>query len=139
MPVHHASIAVRTGGPVHLHDVTAEVRRAVRDSGVCAGIALLSVPHTTCAVAVNEHEEGLRADLERLARHVLDPLAREGPFAHDRIDDNARAHLTAVLLGHQTALPIRGGEPVLGTWQSVFLVELDGPRARTLHVQVLGE
>ena len=139
MPVHHASVALRTGGKVRAHDVTSEVREAVRASGVRRGIVLVSTPHTTCAVCVNENETGLRSDLERLASDVLEPLARRGGFAHDRVDDNARAHLTSVLLGNQTALPVEAGEPVLGTWQSVFLIELDCPRERSLHVQVLGE
>jgi secondary thiamine-phosphate synthase enzyme len=139
MHVQHTEVTVRTGGPVRVHDVTARVRDAVREANVRQGIAVVSVPHTTCAVCVNENETGLVGDIERLARQVLDPLAREGGFAHDRIDDNARAHLTSILLGHQTTLVVRGGEPVLGTWQSVFLVELDGPRTRSLHVQVLGE
>lgn len=139
MRVRHAEVAVRTGGPVRVHDVTAAVREAVRGADVRDGIAVVSVPHTTCGVCVNENETGLGADIERLARQVLDPLAREGGFAHDQIDDNARAHLTSILLGHQTTLAVHGGEPVLGTWQSVFLVELDGPRTRRLHVQVLGE
>jgi secondary thiamine-phosphate synthase enzyme len=103
------------------------------------GIVVVSVPHTTCALCVNENEAGLRADLERLGRQILEPLARGGAFEHDRVDDNARAHLTSVLLGHQTTLAVRNGEPVLGTWQSVLLLELDGPRQRRLDVQVLGE
>jgi secondary thiamine-phosphate synthase enzyme len=139
MAVHHAKITLRTGGKVKTHDVTSQVRDAVRASGVRQGIVLVSTPHTTCAVCVNENETGLRADLERLAADVLEPLARQGGFAHDRVDDNARAHLTSVVIGNQTALPVEAGEPILGTWQSVFLVELDGPRERSLHVQVVGE
>jgi len=139
MRVHHAETTVRTAGAVRAHDVTSAVRDAVRAAGVREGLALVSVPHATCAVYVNENETGLRGDVERLARELLEPLARAGNFAHDRIDDNARAHLMATLLSHQTTLPVTGGEPVLGTWQSVFLLELDGPRARTLQVHVLGE
>ena len=138
MLVRQASIAVCTGGPVEAHDVTEQVRQAVRASGVGAGIVLVSVPHTTCAVCVNENEPGLRADLERLGRQLLDPLHARAPFEHDRIDDNARAHLTSVLLGHQTTPPIEAGEPVLGTWQRIFLLKLDGPRQRTLNLHILG-
>lgn len=139
MAVFQARVAVQTGDKVEAHDVTAQVREAVRASGVRHGIVLVNVPHTTCAVCVNENETGLRGDLERLARDVLEPLSRAGGFAHDRVDGNARAHLTSVLIGNQTLLPVEGGEPVLGTWQSVFLVELDGPRERSLHVHVMGE
>ena len=139
MRVHHSETAVRTAGAVRAHDVTAAVRDAVRASGVHEGLALVSVPHATCALYVNEDEAGLRSDVERLARELLEPLGRGAGFAHDRIDDNARAHLMATLLSHQATLPVGGGEPLLGTWQSVFLLEMDGPRTRTLRVHVLGE
>jgi secondary thiamine-phosphate synthase enzyme len=139
MHVHHAETSIRTGGAVRAHDVSAAVREAVRATGVGAGLVVVSVPHATCALYVNENEAGLRGNVERLARELLEPLARADGFAHDRIDDNARAHLMAILLAHQVTLPVLSGEPVLGTWQSIFLLEMDGPRARTLHVQVLGE
>jgi len=139
MRVRHAEVSVRTGGPVRAHDVTASVREAVRSAAVRDGLVVVSVPHTTCAVCVNENESGLREDLERLGRRLLDPLARDGGFAHDRVDDNARAHLTAILIGHQTTLTVREGDIVLGTWQSIFLLELDGPRTRSLQIQILGE
>jgi secondary thiamine-phosphate synthase enzyme len=139
MRVHHAEISIRTGGPVRAHDVTASVREAVRNAAVREGLVVVSVPPTTCAVCVNENESGLRSDLERMGRQILDPLAREGGFAHDRIDDNARAHLTAILMGHQTTLTVHESDVVLGTWQSIFLLELDGPRTRSLQIQILGE
>jgi secondary thiamine-phosphate synthase enzyme len=139
MPVHHAHIHIDTRGPVHVHDVTSAVRDAVRRSGIDAGVVVVSVPHTTCAVCVNENEAGLRADLERLGREILGPLAAAGSFAHDRVDDNARAHLTSILIGHQTTLAVRAAAPVLGQWQSILLLELDGPRGRTLDVQVIGD
>jgi len=132
-------ISVRTAAAIEVQDVTGTVRSAVRDAGVENGLVCISVPHTTCAVCINENEAGLRSDLERMAREILAPLASNGPFAHDRVDDNARAHLTAVLLGNAVTVPVTGGAPSLGTWQSIFLVELDGPRTRELHVQVLGE
>jgi secondary thiamine-phosphate synthase enzyme len=139
MRVHHAATTVRTGGAVRAHDITAAVCDAVRVAGVRAGLVVASVPHATCALYVNENEAGLRGDVERVACELLEPLARTGGFAHDRIDDNARAHLMAILLAHQVTLPVVDGAPVLGTWQNIFLLEMDGPRTRTLHVQVLGE
>jgi secondary thiamine-phosphate synthase enzyme len=139
MPVHHESIRIDTRASVRAQDVTGHVRDIVRTSGIVSGLVVVSVPHTTCAICVNENEAGLRADLQRMAKHILEPLAAAGGFAHDRVDDNARAHLAAVLIGHQTTLPVRDGSPVLGTWQSVLLVELDGPRARTLDVHVVGD
>ena len=61
------------------------------------------------------------------------------PFHHDRIDDNARAHLAASLFGNAAAVPVRSGDLCLGTWQSLLLLELDGPRGRRLEITFVGE
>ena len=119
-----------------LVNVTGELKQAVRESGVSAGIACVMVPHTTCALVLNEDEPGLREDLLRLVAEVVEPLRRKGSFAHDRVDDNAAAHLTATLLQPSLTVPVVGGRPALGTWQSLLLVELDGPRSRTLRVVI---
>ena len=130
------SSTIRTRASLELVNVTAELERAVRESGVESGIALAFVPHATCALLLNEDESGLREDMLRLVREVIEPLRRKAPFAHDRIDDNAAAHLGSILLGPSLSIPVSGGRPVLGTWQQLFLVELDGPRSRTLRVAV---
>jgi len=130
------SSTIRTRASLELVNVTAELERAVRESGVESGIALAFVPHATCALLLNEDESGLREDMLRLVREVIEPLRRKAPFAHDRIDDNAAAHLGSILLGPSLSIPVSGGRPVLGTWQQLFLVELDGPRSRTLRVVV---
>ncbi|HEY3216032.1 MAG TPA: secondary thiamine-phosphate synthase enzyme YjbQ [Candidatus Eisenbacteria bacterium] len=127
---------VPTGRRIELVNVTRQVAQAAKQSGVETGIALVSVPHTTCALIVNEDEPGLREDILRLVTQVVEPLRAAEPFAHDRIDDNAAAHLGSVLLQCSVAVPITSGRPALGTWQSVFLVELDGPRRRTLRVTI---
>jgi len=120
-------------------NVTAEVGRALAQVSIRQGMALISVPHTTCGVCVNEDETGLREDFVRLASHLLDPLERQGPFGHDRVDDNARAHLSSILIGHATMLPVSEGRLGLGTWQSLFLLEMDGPRDRRLEMTFVGE
>ena len=139
MAVATASAEIRTPGKVAVVNVTAEVRRALARSAIRRGLAVVSVPHTTCAVCVNEDEAGLKKDLERLAAELLDPLERKERFHHDRIDNNARAHLTSVLLGHSATLPVADGDLTLGAWQSLFLLEMDGPRTRRLDMSFLGE
>lgn len=111
-------------------DVTSEIAAAVADAG--DGLACISVPHCTCAVYVNENETGLVQDTLAL----IDKLS-QGTWQHDRIDDNAGAHLAASLIGNSVCLPVQSGRLVLGTWQRVMLIELDGPRRRTLHVTVV--
>jgi secondary thiamine-phosphate synthase enzyme len=77
--------------------------------------------------------------LERLGGSLLDPFRGSGGFRHDAIDDNAQAHLTSVLLGHSVTVPVASGKPVLGIWQSLLLLEMDGPRSRTLDLTLLGD
>jgi secondary thiamine-phosphate synthase enzyme len=120
-------------------NVTVQVRSALKQAPVGQGIAVVSVSHTTCGLCVNEDETGLKKDIVRMASQLLDALERQERFQHDRIDDNARAHLTSILLGHSITLPIADGELLLGTWQSIFLLELDGPRTRRLEMLFLGE
>ena len=119
-----------------LVNVTRQLEQAVRESGISEGVACAMVHHTTCALIINEDEAGLREDILRLAAELIEPLRARAPFAHDRIDDNAAAHLAAILLQPSVTVPVSRGRPMLGTWQSLFLVELDGPRARNLHVAV---
>ena len=120
-----------------LIDLTSEVTRFVHDSGIREGICVVSVPHATAALLVNEHESGLLSDL--LAR--IEALFPESmPYQHNAIDDNADAHVAAAFLGHTTTFPIDDGELIRGTWQNLFLVELDGPRShREVILQVIGE
>lgn len=134
---------VRTRGTDELHDVTERAGALVRASRCCAGIALVSVPHTTCVLLVNEDEPGFRADL----RDALERLApRGGRYEHDRAphdgedeQPNGYAHVRAALLSsHALLLPVRDGALELGRWQRVFLLELDGARPRRVQVTVLG-
>jgi secondary thiamine-phosphate synthase enzyme len=115
-------------------NITSRIEQALEDLGAGEGFCLVSVPHTTCALVLNEAEQGLMADFQRLFRELLSPLVDRARFAHDRIDHNARAHLVGSLLGTRLWLEITGGKPLLGTWQRVLLVEGDGPRERTVRV-----
>ncbi len=125
--------SVRTKKKQDMVDITERVADLVKQSGVSEGICLVYVPHATAAVAINENAD------PNVCQDILDALARlvpEGGWRHDRIDDNAAAHIKATILGPSEAVPVRGGRLRLGTWQSLMLVELDGPRDRTVIVDV---
>ena len=139
MAAKRAEISVRTNRRVQVVNVTAEVSEACGGLGIGEGILLVSSRHTTCAVCLNEDETGLRHDLERLGESLLDKFRGADGFRHDAIDDNAQAHLTSVLLGHSVTVPVASGKPFLGTWQSLLLLEMDGPRSRTLDLTLLGD
>lgn len=127
--------SVSTSASREVIDITRQVQEAVAGTSVTSGIACISVAHCTCAVYVNEHERGLLDDVLQLA----DELTGGRDWRHDRIDDNACAHLAAVVIGNSVTLPVVDGQVELGTWQRILLVELDGPRRRNVRVSVVGE
>ena len=128
-----AEFSVQTKRREEMIDITERVADAVRRSGIGEGICLVYVPHATAAVAINENAD------PNVCEDILDALTGlipEGKWRHDRIDNNAAAHIKATLLGASQTVPVRGGKLRLGTWQSLMLVELDGPRERTVIVEV---
>jgi len=117
-------------------DLTDEVLEAARESGIRNGLLVVQLPHATAALALNEGEEGLKRDL----LEKLDDLVEvRGGYQHDRIDDNAHAHLKSALVGTSAVLPIVDGQIIRGTWQNFLIVEQDGPRRRRLAVFAMGE
>ncbi len=139
MRIANASVEIGTSSRITAVNVTAETRAALARAGIARGLVLLTVPHTTCGLCVSEDEPGLKRDLERLASGLVDIVRPPEGFHHDRVDNNARAHLTAVLFGQSLTLPVLDGALSLGTWQSLFLMEIDGPRARRLDMVFLGD
>ncbi|WP_048042998.1 secondary thiamine-phosphate synthase enzyme YjbQ [Methanosarcina mazei] len=128
------NLNIETSRRIELIDITSEVKEEVRISGVREGVCIISTRHTTAGVIVNENENGLREDI----LNMLERLVPQGAgYRHDRIDNNADSHLKAILLGSSEALPIVKGELELGTWQSIFFAEMDGPRNRAVNLTIL--
>ena len=121
-------VRLRTEEHLQFVDLTELVEERVRRSGVREGMVTVQSRHTTASVVVNENEPLLLQDFEDLLRRWAP--ADERPNSH--------AHARALLLGASVCLNVAEGRLDLGEWQSVFLVELDGPRDRTLSLQVLG-
>lgn len=121
-------IEVTTEEPIDVVDVTDRVADAVPAGA--DGVCTVFVEHTTAGVCLNEAEPRLLADIERF---VSELSADEG-WRHDELDGNADAHLRSMLLGRSVSVPVTDGTPDLGTWQSVLLVDCDGPRTRTMRV-----
>lgn len=133
-------ITIATNGPVEFVDITERVRDALKASGVSDGLATVFSQHTTCAIRVNERCERLQQDMRA---HLEDAVPR-CDYSHDEdtVDGrpNSRGHLMSMILGSSETIPVSGGELALGGWQSVFFVELDGPREeRKVTVKVIGE
>lgn len=132
---------ISTGKRVQLLDITPRLAACVRQSGIRNGIALVNSLHTTVALFINEFQEALLDDIRIFLEQVVvrgNSWRHNDPKFSNCDRSNAEAHLRAMLLGHSLALPVQDGEFVLGSFQSVILAELDGPRERALHVQILG-
>ena len=129
----------RTRGHRDMHDLTDELGRVVGASGVSAGVVHLFVVGSTAALGTIEFEPGLQADLPAMLDRLIPPSP---DYGHEQAwhDGNGHSHLQASVLGPSLSVPVRGGRPVLGTWQQVFLLECDvRPRERIVLVTVIGE
>ena len=124
---------VKTKRKFQVIDITAKVREIVERAVTSEGLCCVFVPHATAAVTINENAD------PNVGEDLLEALAKlipEGIWRHDRIDDNAAAHIKAAIVGPSETVPVKNGRLLLGTWQSLMLVEFDGPRERKVVVQI---
>jgi secondary thiamine-phosphate synthase enzyme len=126
------TITVKTDSAQQFVDITPQVRLVVRESGLKSGVCRVFIPHTTAAVTINENADpNVRRDI--LAR--LEAIApADGTYLHS--EGNSHAHIKSSLVGSGVSVFVEAGQLVLGTWQSVFLCEFDGPRTRNVMVRV---
>lgn len=132
-------LAVRTRGHRSMHNLTAEVGRAVTSSGVRTGIATVANLGSTAAIGIIEFEPGLQKDLPELLDRLIPP-SRD--YGHEQTwhDGNGHSHLQATLMGQSITVPVKDGRLLLGTWQQIILLECDiYARERTVAVTVMGE
>ncbi len=134
MTVKSNSFKIDTNKNFEIIDITSKINDLL---DIIEGIVSIFSRHSTSAIVVNENESGLLSDLE----FTLDNLITDKySYSHDRIDNNARSHLKSFLLSSSESLPVKNGKLDLGTWQSVFFIELDGPRrSRTVTLTMVGE
>ena len=116
-----------------LIDITEKVEEMVQTSGIKNSLVLIFVPHSTVAIILTENEAGLKKDW----LVVLKKLVSGFDFFHNEIDNNADSHILSGLMGQGKTLAIEDGRLIRGTWQQIFLLELDGPRTRKIFVKIL--
>ena len=129
-------------------DLTDDLRRAVKDAGITEGLVVAFCAHTTCALLINEWEDGA---LDDFRRHLTELVPHDGAYyRHDDFElrtqnlhpderKNGHAHVKAMLLSATShAIPVADGEPSLGTWQRLLFFEMDEPKDRTITLQVFG-
>ncbi len=129
-------IEISTDRERALVDVTLEVQRLVRQSGVVEGICALYAHGATAALMIQENDD---PNIGEDVVDCLDRLVPKGVWRHDRVDGNGASHIQAGIVGPSETIPIRDGKLDLSTWQNVFFCEFDGPRRRrTVAVTILG-
>lgn len=126
-------IDVKSRNRTEMIDITAEVREAIRASGVKSGLCQLFVLHTTAGITVNEGAD------PAVQRDIITFLNQRVPadLYYTHREGNSDAHIKATLTGSSLSLIVEGGKPLLGTWQAVFFCEFDGPRPRKVAVAVM--
>ena len=127
-------IILNTNKNFEIIDITSQINREI---DIDSGIVNVFSKHSTSAIVVNENEIGLLKDLELM---LGDLVSDKYSWQHDRIDNNAKSHLKSFILSSSETIPVANGKLDLGTWQSVFFIELDGPRTgRTVGLTFIGD
>jgi len=131
-------LEVATRARCELVEITAEVRAAVARTGLAAGAVLVYSPHTTAGVTIQENADpDVRRDLLLALENAVPDAAPRGAYRHG--EGNSPAHVKTALVGASQLVPVEGGDLQLGTWQGVYLVELDGPRRRQVLLRFLAD
>ncbi len=117
-------LTFKTNNKLEIIDITREVEEIVRESKIKNGSCLVFIPHATAGVILNENEKGLREDY----LNWLKEFFPKKDWKHNKIDDNAEAHLMSAFIGQSVLIPINNNELVRGTWQNILFLEFDGPR-----------
>ena len=141
MVVISKSLKVSSSSNFQIMDITRDVVAALNEinkqNKMDNGIVNIFTKHSTSSIRVNENEKGLLLDFEKALKDIV---KEKDNYKHDFIDNNAASHIRAFLLGSSETIPIVDGRLDLGTWQSIFFVELDGPRTnRTVDLTFIGE
>ena len=142
MNFYSQDLRISTRKRIEILDITEEVYRVVRKSGIKNGLVNLWVPHSTAAIAVNEHDTDLWEDVVNVLQKIA-PL--KGDYRHNAKygwsigEQNAHAHILNCLIKPGVSIPLENGRMLLGTWQSILFIEMDGSRSRRVHVQIMGE
>ncbi|MBW2607842.1 MAG: YjbQ family protein [Deltaproteobacteria bacterium] len=127
------TLTVKSKSRTQLIDITSEIQKAVRSSGISEGLCMLYVPHTTAAITINESADpSVASDIMMVLNEVI-------PWKADyrHLEGNSPAHIKSTMVGASEVIAIENSSLVLGTWQGIFFCEFDGPRTRSVHMRLL--
>lgn len=145
MNIYSKTLSIDTSESIELINLTSQIVTAIESSGINNGFAIISSRHTTTALFINEFEERLIKDIKLFLKELV---PSEKKYLHNDIHlrdcppeepENAHSHLIAMLLSSSETIPVVDGVLTTGQWQSIIFVELDGPRNRTVQVQIIGD
>ncbi len=125
-------IRVKTSSRVEFKNIDSEIQKVIDESKVNSGVCHIFVPHTTAAVTINENAD------PNVVRDIISETNKIIPFNdnYTHLEGNAAAHIKASLIGQSETVFIENGRMILGTWQSIFFCEFDGPRTRKVYVKI---
>ena len=126
-------LAISTSNRKQVVDLTDRIGEIIRLAKIEEGLCTIFVTHTTAAVTTGEIGEGTEQDLLQIVEQVIPRIE----FRHAHNPTHAWSHMASSILGPSLTIPISDNKPVLGTWQAIMLVELDGPRERNVHVTMV--
>lgn len=139
MKSHRHEITIETKTRYAFVNITSEVERALRASGIREGLCLVNPMHISASVFVNDDERGLHADFDRWLEELA-PHAPTSQWRHnDTGEDNADAHLKRQVMGREVVVAVTDGKLDFGTWEQIFYGEFDGRRKKRILVKIIGE
>ena len=126
-------IAVQTNTQTQIIDITAQIQKVVRESGISEGLCCVFIPHTTAGVTINENADpSVKHDIIMELNKVI-PL--NDHYSH--LEGNSAAHIKASIIGSSVNVPVENNNLLLGTWQGICFCEFDGPRQRNVYVKII--
>lgn len=134
MKIINKKIHITTNNKTQMINITGEIKQIIDEENITEALINIQTKHTTTAIIINEDEEGLKHDFIKFINDIIP----ECEYQHDRIDNNAKSHLQSMILNSNQTIPLINGELNLGRWQSIFFIELDGPRMnRVVEITIL--
>jgi secondary thiamine-phosphate synthase enzyme len=136
MKILNNSFTVSTGKRNEMVDITGKVEKAVADAGISDGTVVIYCPHTTAAITINENADPDVVHDILLTLSALVPQDKDG-YRHS--EGNSDAHVKSSIVGCSETVLVNNGQMQLGTWQGIYFCEFDGPRKRSVIVQITGQ
>ncbi|NLY10762.1 MAG: YjbQ family protein [Firmicutes bacterium] len=128
------NLEIRTTKQAEFVVITSKVQRIIEELGIKEGICVVSIPHTTAGITINENAD---PDVVRDLLYKLDQLVPNHDPNYRHFEGNSAAHLKASLMGNSVSVPVHNGKLALGTWQGIYFCEFDGPRTRKIYIQAI--